>query len=119
MRLPVVLHLIGTILRFFSLLFAGPAIVSAIYGEHRDVVAFTLSGAGSAVVGHVMVRMRRRTPADLRRVEALAVAAGSWLVVAIAAAIPFVPAGLSYVDALFESMSGLTPDFDSCPRLSR
>jgi hypothetical protein len=45
---------------------------------------------------------------DLRRVEALAVVAGTWILVAHAAAVPYVFRGHGFVDAFFESMSGLT-----------
>jgi trk system potassium uptake protein TrkH len=44
----------------------------------------------------------------LKRVEGLAIVAGSWLLLAHAGAIPYVTAGLGPIDALFESMSGLT-----------
>ena len=60
---------------------------------------------------------------ELRRIEALAIVAGTWLVVAIVGAVPYVWVGLTPVDALFESMSGFTTtgatiftDFDAFGR---
>ena len=38
----------------------------------------------------------------------MTVVAGSWLLMAHVAAVPYMWAGLGFVDALFESMSGLT-----------
>jgi trk system potassium uptake protein TrkH len=108
MRVPVVFHLIGVILRLFGLMFVAPLIVAWYYGEYRDMRAFALSGLASAAAGQLMTRASGVPGEDLRRVEGLAVVAGSWLLVAHAAALPYVLAGLGGIDALFESMSGLT-----------
>ena len=108
MRLAVVVHLTGVLLRLFSTMFAAPAIVALIYGERPDAMAFVLAGAGSALAGHLMARAYTGAADDLRRIEGLSIAAATWLVVAGAAAIPFLSAGLSPIDAMFESMSGLT-----------
>lgn len=107
MRLSVVLHVTGVLLRVFSLMFAAPAAVAFYYREHGDALVFVLAGCVAALVGHCMA-LARRSADDLRRVEGLAVAAGTWLLVALAAAVPFAAAGLGVIDALFESMSGLT-----------
>ena len=108
MRARLVVHTTGAILRFFSLTFAAPFAVALIYGETRDAAWFAAAAAISAVVGHVMSRARRARIDDLKRVEGLAIVAGSWVLVAHAAAIPYAAAGLGPIDALFESMSGLT-----------
>jgi trk system potassium uptake protein TrkH len=108
MRTSVVVYTTGAFLRSFSLTFAAPLLVSLIYREHRDAAWFAAAGAMSAVAGHLMMRARRARIDDLKRVEGLAIVAGSWLLLAHAAAIPYVAAGLNPIDALFESMSGLT-----------
>jgi trk system potassium uptake protein TrkH len=107
MRLSVVLHIAGVILRVFSLTFAAPLAVALWYGEVRDAGWFAVSGVAAAVVGQALVRTGQGAEA-LRRVEGLAVVSLSWLLVAHAAAVPYVFAGLGPIDALFESMSGLT-----------
>ncbi len=108
MRLPVVLHLAGIILRLFSLMFVAPAAVAWLYGEGHDAVVFLLTGLASAAVAQAMVVAGSKPDNDLRRVEALAVVAATWIVVAHSAAIPYVLAGIGYIDAFFEAMSGLT-----------
>lgn len=108
MRVPAVIHFIGVILRLFSLTFAVPAIVSLIYREHADARAFVVAGLAAALAGQLMTRAGRTTPDDLRRVEGLAIVGGAWLVLAHAAALPYFSAGMAPIDALFESMSGLT-----------
>jgi trk system potassium uptake protein TrkH len=107
MRIGVVLHLTGLILRVFSLMFTGPLLVALYYGDRRGAWAFFWSGLATAVIGQGMARVSA-PPDDLRRLEGMVVVAGVWLLAACAAAPPFVAAGLGPIDALFESMSGLT-----------
>jgi trk system potassium uptake protein TrkH len=107
MRVPAVVHVTGIILRLFGLMFLPPAGVALYYGEAADALTFLLAGLASAGVGHLMARARGPGD-DLRRVEGLAIVAATWLLLAHAAALPYMAAGMSFVDALFESMSGLT-----------
>jgi trk system potassium uptake protein len=107
MRLAPVFHLVGVILRVFGLTLLAPALVSLIYGERHDLIGFLLTGAIAVVTGHLM-RAAADEPTTLRRTDALAVVAGTWMVVAMVAAIPYLWVGHRPVDAMFESMSGLT-----------
>jgi trk system potassium uptake protein len=107
MTLSRVVHLIGIILRVFGLTLFAPALVSLWYGERWDAIGFLVSATVTTGAGHLM-RAAGHTPPELRRVDALAVVAGAWLVLAAAGALPYLWGGLSAVDALFESMSGLT-----------
>jgi trk system potassium uptake protein TrkH len=108
MRIAVVAQTIGGFLRLFGLAFLAPCLVALLYGERYDALVFLGTGALSATVGHLMMRGRRTTVDDLKRVEGLAIVAGSWLLLAWAAAIPYIGAGMGPIDAMFESMSGLT-----------
>ena len=111
MRLAIVVHMTGTLVRLFGPALLVPALWRRCLREWRDAAGFlsTLRGhRGSAAL------MRRRRPSaaavtlTIRRVEGLAIVAATWLVVAHLAAIPYLWAGWAFVDALFESMSGLT-----------
>lgn len=108
MRVLVVVRTIGAFLRYFSLAFAAPALVAWYYGEHRDAFTFLATGVVSAIIGHALTRVAKRHAGDLKRVEGMAIVAGAWMVIAWAAAVPFLVAGMSPIDAVFESMSGLT-----------
>ena len=46
----------------------------------------------------------------MRRIEGLAVVSAVWLIIAHLAAIPYIWAGIGFIDALFESMSGSDDD---------
>ena len=108
MRLSLVIHVAGRILRILGMMFLAPIVVAMIYGESEDVGGFVLADAITVVLAQAMVRASRETAEDLRRIEALAVVSGTWLVVAQLGAIPYMWVGLSPIDALFESMSGFT-----------
>jgi trk system potassium uptake protein TrkH len=107
MRITVVISTVGAFLRYFGLAFFIPMLVCLYYGERRDAIGFGLSGLGASLLGHLMMRDRTRAE-DLKRVEGFAVVSATWLVLPLAAAVPLVVAGLPPIDALFESMSGLT-----------
>jgi trk system potassium uptake protein TrkH len=102
-----VVHLIGVILRVFGLTLVAPMAVSLWYGERWDALGFLVSGIGATAIGHWM-RTADRAPEELRRADALVVVAGAWMIVAVAGAVPYVWVGVRPVDAMFESMSGLT-----------
>jgi trk system potassium uptake protein len=112
MRLAVVVHVVGVLVRLFGPMFVLPALVAAFYHEWRDAVAFALTAAGSSALGHGMRFAGGQAAANaaerLRRVEGMSIVAGSWMLIAHLAAIPYVWAGVGFIDALFESMSGLT-----------
>jgi trk system potassium uptake protein TrkH len=112
MRLALVVHVVGVLVRLFGPMFLLPAAVSLVYHEWRDAAGFTLTAIGTSVIGHAMRLAGGPAAADaverLRRVEGMCVVAAAWMIIAHFAALPYVWAGLGFIDALFESMSGLT-----------
>jgi trk system potassium uptake protein len=112
MRLAVVVHLVGILVRLFGPMILVPAVVAVYYGEWTDALGFIITALGTLTLGHVM-RLAGGAKAEaaaerLRRVEGMTIVASSWLLMAHVAAIPYTWAGLGFIDALFESMSGLT-----------
>lgn len=110
MRLAIVVQLTGTLVRLFSPALLVPAIVAVIYREWTDALAFLFSFLTAGAIGTLMRRasMTAAGVERLRRVEGMAIVAITWMLIAHLAAIPYVWAGLGFIDALFESMSGLT-----------
>jgi trk system potassium uptake protein TrkH len=98
--------------RLFGATLLAPMGVAAWYREWSDALGFLVALAATVALG---AAMRRAGGADapraterLLRVEGLAVVGATWLVIAHLAAVPYLWAGVGFVDALFESMSGLT-----------
>ena len=112
MRLSVVVHVVGILVALFGPMFLAPAAVALYYAEYGDAAGFGLAAVGTILLGYVMRRAGGVSAAEaterLRRIEGLAVVAGAWLLMAHLAAVPYMWAGLSFINALFESMSGLT-----------
>jgi trk system potassium uptake protein TrkH len=112
MRLSVVVHVIGILVALFGPMFLAPAAVAIYYGEHADALGFALTAGATILLGAVMRRAGGAQAVEateqLRRIEGLSVVAGSWMLMAHLAAVPYMWAGVGFIDALFESMSGLT-----------
>jgi trk system potassium uptake protein TrkH len=112
MRLSVVVHLTGLLVRMFGATLVAPALVAAYYLEWHDAIGFAGSAVATVATGTLMRRAGGEAAADaierIRRVEGMAVVAATWMAVAHCAALPLVWAGMTPIDALFESMSGLT-----------
>lgn len=112
MRLSLVVHVIGLVTRPFGLMFLAPLAVCLIYAEYADALGFAILTAITCVTGHAMRLAGGRDAEDaiegMRRVEGLAIVSGAWLVIAWFASVPYLWNGLGPIDAMFESMSGLT-----------
>ena len=112
MRLAIVCHVTGILVRMFAAALVAPAGVSAWYREWFDAAGFIVACVATVAVGTVLRRAGGARAVEateqMRRVEGLAIVSGTWLVVAHLAAMPYVWTGLGFVDSLFEAMSGLT-----------
>ncbi len=107
MRLALVAHIVGLILRYFGLILVLPLAVDCLYGNWWESLGFAIAAMSASLAGEMMRRLHRGG-ADLIRVEGLAVVTTVWLVVAVFGAIPYLWSGLGAIDSLFESMSGFT-----------
>lgn len=112
MRLSLVVHVTGLVVRVFGLMFLAPLAVALIYGESRDAAGFAVATVLTSVTGHLMRRAGGRAAEDavegMRRVEGLAIVSAAWMLLAWFASLPYLWNGLGPIDAMFESMSGLT-----------
>src|SRR5687768_9900560 len=112
MRLSLVAHVIGIVVRVFGLMFLAPLALALADRDFRDAQGFALALALTVAIGHLM-RQAGGKPAEaaietMRRVEGLAVVSIAWLIIAVLAGIPYMWNGLGAIDATFEAMSGLT-----------
>ncbi|MCB9882078.1 MAG: TrkH family potassium uptake protein [Planctomycetes bacterium] len=107
MRLAIVFGIIGQLLRPFALVLLIPLVVGWVNDGFAVASHYAIAALASAGTGWLLA-LGYRAPKVFRRSEALAVVAGTWLMFGVMAAIPYVLAGLSPEDALFESISGFT-----------
>ena len=112
MRLSLVVHVTGLIVRVFGLMFLAPLALALFDRDYRDAWGFAFALVVTSAIGHLMRHAGGKSAEDavegMRRVEGLAVVSGAWLLIAWFAGIPYMWNGLSPIDAMFEAMSGLT-----------
>ena len=112
MRLSLVVHVVGIVLRVFGLMFLVPLALALADRDARDATGFALVLVGTIAIGHLMRQAGGRgaeaAVESMRRAEGLAVVSAAWLLCAMVAGVPYLWNGLSLIDATFEGMSGLT-----------
>ena len=103
----MVLHTLGYVLGAEAVLLLLPLLVSFLYGE--DTIPFLITiGLLAAACGSLLC-IRPRTKNIYAR-DGFFIVSASWILVSLFGALPFVLDGAipSYVDALFETVSGFT-----------
>lgn len=108
MNYSIVFYIIGCVLKFESLFLLLPTIVSIIYKENQFHV-YLIIAVVCFVLGLLLCR-KKDDQAKLYTREGFVSVALSWIVMSIFGALPFVMTGEipSFVDALFETISGFT-----------
>ena len=109
MRLPVILRITGILLTLFSMALLVPVIVAAIYGE-ETIATFVTAFAITACSG-LALWIPNRGDQDLRAGDGFMITALFYVGLGLFGAVPIYLAestGLSFTDAAFESLSGLT-----------
>ncbi len=108
MNYSMVFYILGYILKFESAFLMLPVLVGLIYAEN-DVIPYLLTAALCLLLGIVFTRRKPASPSLYTR-EGFVTVALSWIAMSIFGALPFVWSGdiPSYIDALFETISGFT-----------
>lgn len=108
MNYSIILYILGCLLKFESAFLLLPAIVGMLYRENA-VYAYLGTSALCFVLGFLLSH-KKPAAKNLFIREGFVTVAASWVIMSIFGAVPFVLAGdiPSYVDALFETISGFT-----------
>lgn len=103
-----ILYIIGWILEIVGVFMLLPLIVALIYKEEIGMY-YLLCAVCSIVVGFLITRLKTKNEAFYAR-EGFVMVALSWILMSMTSALPFFLSGEipSYVDALFETVSGYT-----------
>ena len=107
--LRVIGHYLGTLTQLFAALMAVPFLTALVFQEWEPAERY-LFGIGIALVVGTLLQFLRIEPGRLGRRQALAVTGFSWIVLAFFASVPLFLSGhyATYMDALFDGVSGLT-----------
>jgi trk system potassium uptake protein TrkH len=110
MRYGVVISIIGFILMLFSISTIIPVAISLFYKD-GGTNTFLIAGLAEAVVGFGAWFMFRKSKRQLKTRDGFLIVAVVWMVLSLFAAVPFYISPLvheSFVNSIFESVSGLT-----------
>ena len=111
MKFPYTTRILGTLLMIFSLAQFIPGFLAYFFNEKEFVYNFFTTGFVTFVVGCLLFFLAADKDGDLRTKDGFIITIFFWTVLGFFGSIPFFLAnleGVSYIDALFESISGLT-----------
>ncbi len=108
MNYRVILNVLGTVIKFLGISMLAPLLVALYYHEPGSIRIFAVSSVLAFVTGILLENVFRSEFEELSNRESIVIVAMGWLLAAVFGGVPFLFAGLSPVDALFESMSGFT-----------
>lgn len=108
MNYSMIRYILANVLSVEGILLLLPAIVSGIYGEEQGLV-FLAVAVASFVIG-ILGRMKKPKNSNFYAKDGFAAVSLSWIVLSLVGALPFTLTGEipSYIDALFETISGFT-----------
>lgn len=108
MNTKMIRYILGWILIFEAIFFTIPIITAVIYKE-QAAISFAICAAVCLVTGKLLT-LKKPIDTTLYSKEGFVIAALSWIVMSIFGAFPFVMTKVtnSYIDALFETVSGFT-----------
>lgn len=110
MRFSVICKVLGSLLMLFSLTLVPPALVALWYDDNGHI-SFILAFVITFTTGLLLWYPVYSVNEDLRTRDGFLVTSLFWLVLGVFGCLPFIfseATELSFVDAVFESMSGLT-----------
>jgi trk system potassium uptake protein TrkH len=108
MNYRVVLNVLGTVIKFLGISLLAPLLAALYYHESDSIRIFAISSVVIFFTGLLLEYINRSSFDELSQRESIVIVASGWLMAAIFGGIPFMMAGLSTIDAVFETMSGFT-----------
>ena len=106
-RIRLTLHVLGSLLKFFAIAYIAPLVVAFHYGEHWQVFLYSLL---ITLASGLILELGFRTDRAIERADGFTIVACTWLTIPLLGTLPylFAGAGLGFLDAFFEAMSGFT-----------
>ncbi|MGD9569324.1 MAG: TrkH family potassium uptake protein [Sedimentibacter sp.] len=116
MNIKIVLRILGIVLFWESLLMI-PSLIISIFDNSFEIKAFIIAIL-ICFIGGLILKNIKTNENEMRKREGYASVALCWLVMSMAGALPFYLSGSipSYIDALFETVSGFTTTGSSIVR---
>lgn len=109
MNVPLVLGILGRLLTAYSLAMSIPLIIAA-FNKEYSLKAFILSVIITGLAGMILMRRYKLSNLKMGVREGFAIVAAAWILTSLFGALPYWFADVvpTYIDAVFETVSGLT-----------
>ncbi len=109
MNYSMIIYLLGWILNFEALFLLIPTITAVIYSENT-IVPFLITIGICLLIGLCTTMIKKPKKKNIYAKEGFVIVALSWIVLSIFGSLPFVFSGCipSFIDAVFETVSGFT-----------
>lgn len=109
MNYSMIIYLLGWILNFEAIFLLIPTITALIYGE-GEIFSFLITIGICLLIGLTATMIRKPKKKTIYAREGFVIVSLSWFVLSIFGALPFFISGAipSFIDALFETVSGFT-----------
>ncbi len=113
MRFTYLAYTFSLAIMYFSFVLLIPILVALFYGETNAVLPFLIAGASALMISVTLRKLvsgvsQIKSINDIKKTEGLCVVTFCWLFAGLFASIPYLFFGLSPINALFESTSGIT-----------
>ena len=105
----IIINILGWVLWLQGIFMLPPTLVGVLYKEYHDALVYLVLSVLCTIVGIVLRHLKPKSTTFYAK-EGFVAVVFSWIVLSLTGAIPFVMNGdiPSYVDALFEIISGYT-----------
>ncbi|MBL32488.1 MAG: potassium transporter [Gammaproteobacteria bacterium] len=107
MNFKSIVNLFSILILFFSISYVFPIIVSYIYKDGA-ISLFLSTLSIVSLIGIVGVFLTRGEDNDLSQKDGFVIIVLFWIVLSFAGSVPFYLSGMTFIDSIFESTSGIT-----------
>lgn len=110
MRLTYIFTALVLVLRCIALVILAPAAVAIYYHDWNSIIPFVGASTLSIILSYILRKKSGSFESlnDIKKSEALCVVALSWICFGLIGMLPYLHFGLNPLNALFESISGIT-----------
>ena len=110
MNYRMISYVLGWIMVFEAAFMAVPLITAAVFAEGNSALWFGVSAAVCLVMGGLLILIKKPQNKRLFSREGFVIVALSWILLSLFGALPLFLSGAipSFIDALFETVSGFT-----------
>lgn len=110
MRYGLILNILGLISKYIGIMFIIPVVAALILGEAAEAIPFLTSAIIAVVIGFLFSCKKtcQKEIDNIKKSESLVTVFFAWIFFAFLCSIPYLFYDLSFTNAVFEAMSGVT-----------